>query len=273
MAERRPNDRRGKDKHRGRNNFDRDGGQAHGRYSSRRSGPSRQGFREDRMERRAQEPDLPDGIDVRDLDPLILQDLKVLSKDNADAVAKHMIMAIELLDDEPKLALKHAEAAKERAGRVGVVREVNGIVAYRAGEWKEALAELRAARRISGGPGMLAVMADCERGLGKPEKALEISRSPEARDLGEESRIELAIVAAGARHDLGQHESALATLERLEPNINDTSLESARLAYAYADALLALNRTDEAKKWFQHVVDIDVDETTDAQERLEEFAD
>ncbi|MWK60334.1 hypothetical protein GO594_30610, partial [Pseudomonas otitidis] len=121
-------------------------------------------------------PDLPDDIDVRDLDPMVLQDLKVLAKDNANAVAKHMIMAATWMADDPQLALNHARAAKDRAGRIAVVRETCGIAAYHAGEWKEALAELRAARRMSGGPGLIAVMADCERGLGRPEKAIELAR-------------------------------------------------------------------------------------------------
>ena len=69
-----------------------------------------------------------------DLDPLVLQDLRVLSKDNANAVAKHILMAAFLMEEDPKLALSHARAAKERAGRVSVVRETCGIAAYKAGE-------------------------------------------------------------------------------------------------------------------------------------------
>lgn len=236
-----------------------------------RSNPRRQGYREDRMALRLSEPDLPDDIDVEVLDPSVLQDLKVLSKDNADRVAKHMIMASDLLEDDPQLALRHARAAKNRAGRVGVVRETNGVIAYHAGEWKEALSELRAARRMSGGPGLLAVMADAERGLGRPEKAIELGRSPEAEQLDEESRIELAIVLAGARHDLGQHESALATLERLNPSLQSQGYSQARLSYAYADALLALGRRDEAKRWFEHAAKLDEDELTDAEERVAEL--
>lgn len=236
-----------------------------------RSNPRRQGYREDRMALRLSEPDLPDEIDVTVLDPSVLQDLRVLSKDNADRVAKHMIMASELLEDDPQLALRHARAAKNRAGRVGVVRETNGVVAYHAGEWKEALSELRAARRMSGGPGLLAVMADAERGLGRPEKALELGRTPEAEQLDEEGKIELAIVLAGARHDLGQHESALATLERLNPSLESEGYSQGRLSYAYADALLSLGRRDEAKTWFQHAAELDEDGLTDAEERIDEL--
>ncbi|WP_436407051.1 hypothetical protein [Corynebacterium ureicelerivorans] len=236
-----------------------------------RSNPRREGFREDRMAQKELEPDLPQDVEISDLDPSVLQDLKVLSKDNAERVAKHMLMATDLLYDDPQLALRHARAAKNRAGRVGVVRETNGVVAYHAGEWKEALSELRAARRISGGPGLLAVMADAERGLGRPEKALELGRSPEAREVDRDGQIELAIVLAGARHDLGQHDSAVAQLQRLNPSLDSQGFAQARLSYAYADALLATGKKDEAKRWFEHAAKIDVEGMTDAADRVAEL--
>lgn len=282
----RNNDRRGygRDRDNERNYRGRDGERGDRRYGDRRddrrggnkvrhdrSNPYRQGFREDRMAQKENEPAIPDDIDVADLDPSVLQDLRVLAKDNADRVAKHMIMAATWMADDPQLALTHARAAKNRAGRVGVVREAAGIAAYHAGEWKEALSELRAARRMSGGPGLLAVMADAERGLGRPEKALEIGRSPEVRDLDDDSKIELAIVVAGARHDMGQHESALATLQQLNPTMKGDSFEHIRLAYAYADALAQVGRTDEARTWFEHVAKVDTDKLTDAADRLKEL--
>ncbi|QNE89508.1 hypothetical protein H0194_00020 [Corynebacterium incognita] len=242
-----------------------------GREDRKSFAPQRSGFREERLNKRMVDPDLPDDIDVKDLDPLVLQDLRVLSKDNADAVAKHMIMSATLMEDDPKLALRHARAAKDRAGRVAVAREVNGIAAYRAGEWKEALAELRAARRISGGPGLIAVMADCERGLGRPEKAVELSRSEEAKGLDRETAVELGIVVAGARQDMDQPESAIITLQRLDPSKEDTSLTGLRLAYAYGNALVEGGRTEEGLEWFEHVTEIDMDEVTDAAERVAEL--
>lgn len=218
------------------------------------------------------EPDLPDDIEITDLDPMVLQDLKVLSKDNADAVARHMIMAATLMEDDPQLALRHARAAKERAGRVAVARETNGIAAYRVGEWREALSELRAARRMQGGPGLMAVMADCERGLGRPEKAVDMGRSDEARMLDREGAVELGIVIAGARLDMSQPESAVVTLQRLNPDKSSTGQVNARLSYAYADALAAAGRVDEAKEWFAHADRIDEDDMLDAAERLSELS-
>nr|WP_293771834.1 hypothetical protein [uncultured Corynebacterium sp.] len=242
-----------------------------GREENKSHSPQRSGYREERINRRQNDPEIPADIDANDLDPSVLQDLKSLSKDNADATAKHMIMAAMWMDDNPQLALQHARAAKDRAGRVSVAREINGVAAYHAGEWKEALAELRAARRISGGPGLLAVMADCERGLGRPEKAIELGRSEDARLLDPESAIELAIVVAGARLDMGQAESAVVTLQRANPNKDDRGMSACRLSYAYANALLEAGRTEDAREWFVHTKKIDEEGWTDAEVRLEEL--
>ena len=237
----------------------------------RRSGPSRPNFREERTAKRMKEPSLPQDITSRDLDPSILQDLRSLSKDNAEQVGRHMVMAATLMQDDPQLALQHARAAKERAGRVAVVRETCGIAAYHAGEWKEALAELRAARRMSGGPGLMAVMADCERGLGHPEKAIDIARSEELSRLDAASMVELAIVVAGARQDMGQFDAAVAELERQDLNPSRHGVSASRLFYAYADALAAAGRTAEARQWFEHAADADEDELLDAADRLHEL--
>ena len=237
----------------------------------RRSGPSRPNFREERTAKRMKEPSLPQDITSRDLDPSILQDLRSLSKDNAEQVGRHMVMAATLMQDDPQLALQHARAAKERAGRVAVVRETCGIAAYHAGEWKEALAELRAARRMSGGPGLMAVMADCERGLGHPEKAIEIARSEELSRLDAASMVELVIVVAGARQDMGQFDAAVAELERQDLNPSRHGVSASRLFYAYADALAAAGRTAEARQWFEHAADADEDELLDAADRLHEL--
>ncbi len=242
----------------------------HGRDKNKASHPQRSGYREERINRRMTDPDLPSDIDITDLDPSVLQDLSSLSKENSEAVAKHLIMAATWLDDDPQLSLRHARAAKDRAGRVSVAREMNGIAAYRAGEWKEALAELRAARRISGGPGLMAVMADCERGLGRPEKAVELWRSEDAKELAPEDAIELAIVAAGARLDMDQADSAVVTIQRAQPTKDAKGVSACRLAYAYANALLEAGRKDEAREWFQHAIEIDEGDWTDAVERLAE---
>ena len=175
----------------------------------------------------------------------MLRDIRAL-RETDDFVAGHLVAAGALADEEPELAWQHARAARSKGGRIAVVRETVGLVAYRAGEWTEAIAELRAARRMGGGPGHLAVLADCERALGHPERALEISRSPEAAQLDPEAALEMLIVAAGARRDLGELNAALALLDPETVQIRVDDAAQARLYYAYADALLASGDQDAA---------------------------
>jgi tetratricopeptide (TPR) repeat protein len=173
-----------------------------------------------------------------------------------------------LVDEEPERALEHARYARSRASRVAIVREAAGLTAYHAGEWAEALSELRAVRRMSGNA-HLAVMADCERALGRPERALELAA--EARDVPAETAVELRIVSAGARRDMGQLDAAVVALQGpdLDPKRRDPW--SARLFYAYADNLEAAGRTEEAIRWFLNAAEADDDEQTDAAERAIEL--
>lgn len=235
------------------------------------SGPQRAGYREERLNKRLNEPEVPQDLDPKELDPSVRQELRSLSKDNADMVAKHLIMAATLLDNEPEKALAHARAAKDRAGRVSVARETCGIVAYHAGEWKEAISELRAARRMAGGPGLLPVLADCERGLGKPEKALDVANDPQADQLDAESKVELAIVVAGAHQDLDHPNDALSALEAQLENAEAPDVTRMRLFYAYADALGTVGRKKEAVEWFNRAAEMDTEEVLDVSDRLAEL--
>nr|WP_240977306.1 tetratricopeptide repeat protein [Knoellia sp. DB2414S] len=165
----------------------------------------------------------------------------------------------------------HAETAVRRAGRVPAAREALGMVAYRKGDWARALSEFRTVRRLSGSSHLLPLMVDAERGLGRPERALELATSPEAKTLTTEERVELAIVISGIRRDLGQLDASLQSLEI--PQLGGSSRKpwSARLSYAYAEALLALGRRDEARDWFARAVAADEDLETDAADRLAEL--
>jgi tetratricopeptide (TPR) repeat protein len=215
----------------------------------------------------ASRPDLPADADPRELDREVRKELLTLPKGLADLVGAHLVMVGRVLDEDPQLALGHARFARSKASRVASVREAAGLAAYHAGEWSEALAELRAARRLGSGPGCLAVLADCERALGRPERALEIARSPEAGRLGTDEAVELRIVAAGARRDLGQFDAAVVALQG--PDLDTAGQEPwrARLRYAYADNLLAAGREQDAIRWFLAAAEADVEESTDAAER------
>ncbi len=222
--------------------------------------------------RRRDEPALPPDIDAKRLSPEIRRELTTLDRVNAEMVAKHLVAAGDLLDEDPEAALAHARAARARSGRIAAVREAVGIAAYHCGDWAQALAELRAARRLGSKSVLLPLLADCERGVGRPERAIELARSPEAAHLVGDDADELRIVAAGARADLGQLDQALATLSIPPIDPARQGQTAARLCYAYADTLLALSREEEAVKWFLRAAAADVDGVTDAEDRVAELA-
>jgi tetratricopeptide (TPR) repeat protein len=245
------------------------------RSAPRSSGPNRA--------RRAQPDETPDSspehsgptlspdIEARQLSPEIRGELTTLDRSTADFVARHLVAAGDLLDDDPEAALEHARAARARSGRIAAVREAVGIAAYRCGDWSQALAELRAARRLGSKSPLLPLIADCERGIGRPERAIELARSPEAAELTGNDADELRIVVAGARSDLGQTDQALAILSTPQLDPARTGQTAARLFYAYAETLLALGRADEALQWFINAAAADVDGVTDAEERITEL--
>ncbi|MFC7550693.1 tetratricopeptide repeat protein [Plantactinospora sp. GCM10030261] len=194
-----------------------------------------------------------------------------LAKPAADTVSRHLVATGRLIDEDPVEALAHAYAARRLASRIAAVREAVGLAAYRAGEWQTAIAELRTYHRMSGRQSHLAVIADSERALGRPERAVDLFRGADRAALEPAQAIELLIVAAGARGDLGQGDAAVAMLQVRELTAPAAESWAARLRYAYADALLAVGRRDEAREWFARAAEVDEESETDAAERLLEL--
>ncbi|MGI8888715.1 MAG: tetratricopeptide repeat protein [Nocardioidaceae bacterium] len=194
--------------------------------------------------------------------------MKSLPEKLALRVARHLVAAGRFLNTDPEVAYQHTLAARARAARVAVVREATGEAAYAAGHFREALTEFKAARRMSGNPMYLPMMADCERALGRPERALTLGRTADVAQLDEDGQIEMRIVESGARRDLGDPAAAIRTLEGRELRSRSRSPWAARLRYAYADALLADGQTESAREWFERAAGIDAHGYTDAAERV-----
>ncbi|WP_257579341.1 tetratricopeptide repeat protein [Streptomyces sp. JJ38] len=194
-----------------------------------------------------------------------------LPKTLAEDVAKNLVMVARTLDEDPQQAYGYAKVALRLASRVPAVREAMGFAAYGAEKYAEALAEFRAARRMTGSQHLWPVMADCERGMGRPEKALAMAGEPEVQRLDKAGQVEMRLVAAGARRDMGQAEAAVVTLQ--SPELASSSVQpwSARLRYAYADALLEVGREAEAREWFARALEADQSGSTDASDRLAEL--
>jgi hypothetical protein len=199
----------------------------------------------------------------------VRDELGSLSFDRASTVGRYLVAA-ELATD-PEQAYRYAQAAKQLAARVGIVREVSGIMAYRSGRWAEALTELQAGRRMTGRNDYLPLMADSERGLGRLDRALDLVHSAEARRLPRAAQIELRIVESGIRRDQGLADAAVLALQVPELTDGKQRPWSARLFYAYAEALLAAGRAEAAREAFSRAVVADEDEQTDALARLDEL--
>jgi tetratricopeptide (TPR) repeat protein len=209
-------------------------------------------------------PEIPEGITGKELDRSVLAQLKSLPEKLGQRVARHLVAAEDLLESDPKTAYQHTLAARARASRLAVVREAVGEAAYAAGEYAEALSELRAAKRMNGAHDYVAIMADCERALGRPDRALTLLRNAPRETFAPPLVAEVVIVEAGARRDRGELDAALRTLENAHLNSQSRAPWVARLRYAYADTLLAAGRPQDALEWFHRTEAVDVEEITDA---------
>ncbi|MEU6539929.1 hypothetical protein [Streptomyces sp. NPDC047000] len=214
---------------------------------------------------------IPEDVTGEEIDKDVRQELQSLPKTLAEDVAKNLVMVARLIDEEPERAYAYSKVALRLASRVAAVREAAGFAAYANQNYAEALAEFRAARRMTGNQELWPLMADCERGLGRPEKALDMAGAPEVQKLDKSGQVEMRLVAAGARRDLGQLDAAIVTLQSSELASSSVQPWTARLRYAYADALLAGGREGEAREWFAKAVEADRDGSTDASDRLAEL--
>jgi 23S rRNA pseudouridine2605 synthase len=195
------------------------------------------------------DPWIDEDVTGDELDKVARNELKTLTKENAERVAKHLVMSVRLLDENPELAHQHVLSAARRAGRIAIVRETLGITAYATGDFALALRELRTYRRISGSNEQIALMVDAERGVGRPDKALELGRSVDRSTLSESTQVALSIAMSGARLDSDQVDLALAELEIPQLDPTKAFTYSPALFSAYAEVLEELGRHQEAAEW------------------------
>ncbi|MDO5094269.1 MAG: hypothetical protein Q4D79_12805 [Propionibacteriaceae bacterium] len=209
-----------------------------------------------------------EGYDESLLPMGVRAELKGVPKDLADTVGAHILAAGRLLEVDPELAYRHAEAARRRAGRLPAVREATAEAAYAAGYYEVALREFRAIRRMNGGDELLPVLADCERALGRHHEALELlaTLDPKTKRIG--LRIECLLVEAGIRADLGQRGEALRLLKSAIAHKIGPRQGQARLRYAYADLLESAGQAEAAREWFESAARLDTDVRLDAADRI-----
>ncbi|MDK8100269.1 MAG: HAD-IIA family hydrolase [Winkia neuii] len=218
----------------------------HGRNEER--GP-RDFRRQNKWDSRRNEPEIPTNVKAESLDPAARKALAGLNPDNADIVARHLVMAGSLVDVDPQAAYDHAQAAVARAGRIGAVREAAALSAYACQKYQEALREVRALRRLTGEDTLRAIEADCERGMGKPQKALDIIGDTSTAGMSVADQAELALVASGARADLGEPDAGLLVIDDFlaTRKVEDDETLS-RLLQVKVDRLRELGRDEEAQQ-------------------------
>ena len=187
-------------------------------------------------------PLVPSEITPEDLDISVRVQLKTLTAENAEMVARHLAMVGLLIDDDPQLAHKHALAASRRAGRLAIVHETLGLTAYASGDFALAIRELQTHRRLSGSNDQLPILVDSERGMVRPKKALEVISGIDRAKLPVGVRINLAIALSGARLDLGETQLALEELEIAELSPKTVYPQSPLLFASYAEILRELGR-------------------------------
>ncbi len=234
--------------------------------------PSRDTSRNVRQERKFDIPKallpIPKDIDLSVVPKTVLAEIRLIAPHTQDLVKQYLAVAITGIESADfDRAYEYAREARNLATRLATVREIAGLAAYYAGKWAEALSEFKTYMRMTGDPHFLPIMADCERGLNRPEKAIALSKNRSVQDLDAAGKIEMRIVVSGARRDLRQFDGALAILEIPELRTGKRSVDVARLRYAYAEALLAMGRKTEARDWFVKASLADVEEETDASER------
>ena len=226
------------------------GGKPHPAYAPKRAAPRPDDAPDTKSVRpRIIDPPVSPEVTGRELPKDVLGELRQLSEDNQGFVSRHLVMAAQLIAEDPELAHQHAISAGRKGGRLAVVRETLGITAYQVGDFSLALRELRTHRRISGSNDQLPLMVDSERGLGRPERALELGRSVPRGSLPDSVQVELAIAMSGARLDLGQPDLALEELQIPQLDPDRAFSWSPGLFAAMSVVLEDLGRTTEAAAW------------------------
>ncbi|RSX50625.1 tetratricopeptide repeat protein [Bifidobacterium callimiconis] len=233
------------------NNYNRDGKGSHAFYQGGRrnsdgtvSYPSQNPY----TDRRPDEPKMPKGLEWSMLSPDERERLRGLSKEHAENIGLHMLAAYTLEESDPEWALEHAKWIARQASRIDMTRETLALVAYRQGDYKLALREFRTAYRMNGYVDYLPFMADCERGLGNPKKAIELAMSDDAKQLRGEAKAEMFLVVAGAYADLENWDKAIDMVHTIGHAKGISGGYRMRAVQAEQYFLEQAGRTEEAAK-------------------------
>jgi tetratricopeptide (TPR) repeat protein len=190
-----------------------------------------------------------------DLLPEIAREIaQVAHFGSAPKVKQFLVIAGEAIEaGNHQVAIDALLEAKVKAPRSVYVREMLGLAYYHLGKWREAARELAAFRRMSDRRDRDPEYADCERALGRPEKAVDVLADITAQDVSDEVLIEGLVVAGGALLDLGRPEDAVRVLEQGPAPKGSPELHHLRWYYALADALERVGRRADARGYWDSI--------------------
>jgi tetratricopeptide (TPR) repeat protein len=191
------------------------------------------------------------------LPPEILGELRQVARaGKADAAISRLERAVQLLErGDAQGAHAEAKKAKDLAPRSAAVREVLGLAAYGLEDYREALTEMQAYRRISGRPDQNHIIADALRAVGRPDRAVALAEEAlAARRVPLAAKTEAVIVAASALADQGKFEQALGLLRRIRTRDDVAGPEVLRVWYVTGDILERAGRRADAAREFKKIL-------------------
>ena len=155
----------------------------------------------------------------------------------------------------------------EEAPNSAAVRELNGLVLYRTGQWSAAAKELERYRELSGSYDQHPVLADCYRAMRRYDDAealwQDLREASPNGDLVAEGRI----VAAGCRADKGDLTGAITLLEKALKRVNHPQERHLRQWYTLADLYERAGDLPRARDLFNRVASAEP-ESFDVRARL-----
>lgn len=220
------------------------------------------------------EPPLADDAPV-DVPKGVRRDIQRVTNDAATGtrLLQHVTAAFAALDErDGRTAIPHLRYLKARLPRTGLLREALGVALYLEEDYRDAMSELQAFRRLTGSVEQNHLVADCIRAVGEGEHRIpELIEEMEAAEepAPDAARFEGRIVWASwlaDQGDVGAGRAVLAPLLDEEPG-EDVEEHHLRAWYVAGDLAARGGDEDTARTWFRRVADV-AEGFFDTEERL-----
>ncbi len=179
--------------------------------------------------------------------------------ETGNRLLQHATAAFAALDErDGRTALPHLRYLKARLPRTGLLREALGVALYLQEDYRDAMSELQAFRRLTGSVEQNHLVADCIRAVGEGEHRIpELIEEMEAAEepAPDSARFEGRIVWASwlaDQGDVGAGRAVLAPLLDEEPG-EDAEEHHLRAWYVAGDLAQRAGDTDTARSSFGRI--------------------